>query len=309
MSINSYNNITSEIVSPEANIDVPPIFKSNQYIKLKSPFPSNFYSQSSDEVEDISFFNQNDSLDLIPSLSEENNKPSLDELIPVNSIKINTGNISFPSFKSSNFFTNTWKNYSLLQDYERNLLKKRFRDKRPRRENQDNIRRKIKRGFFNNALIKKLNDKLRNIGIIKYFEKFPHCFVNDVDRRKSEQILGMTLQEIFETKKLYSFKDKVTLGNYLHNKDLIQNEEIKENEELNMILNKTIGELYEEYINSDEFKSGEINRLRKNKMQEDYIIKYVSLAKNLIEFFSKWRWLYDFDAYIFCFKIFFNSIF
>ena len=107
MSINSYNNITSEIVSPEANIDVLPIFISNQYIKLKSPFPSNFSSKSSDEVEDICFFNQNDSLNFIPSLSEENNKPSLDELIPVNSIKINTRNISFPSFKSSNFFTNT----------------------------------------------------------------------------------------------------------------------------------------------------------------------------------------------------------
>ena len=252
MSINSYNNITSEIVSPEANIDVLPIFKSNQYIKLKSPFPSNFYSQSSDEVEDISFFNQNDSLDFIPSLSEENIKPSLDELIPVNSIKINNNNISFTSFKNPNLFTNTEKNYSLLQDYERNLLKKRFRDKRPRNENQDNIRR-----------------------------------VNDVNQKKNKQILGMTLQEIFEKKELYSIKDKVTLDNYLHNKDLIQNEEIKENEELNMIMNKTICELYEEYINSDEFKISEINRLKKNKMQDEYITKYVSLAKNLTEFFSK----------------------
>ena len=32
-----------------------------------------------------------------------------------------------------------------------------------------------------------------------------------------------------------------------------------------MILNKTIGELYEEYINSDEFKISEINRLKKIK--------------------------------------------
>ena len=287
MSINSYNNITSEIVSPETNIDILPIFKSNQYIKLKSPFPSNFSSKSSDEVEDICFFNQNDSLNFIPSLSEENIKPSLDELIPVNSIKINNNNISFTSFKNPNLFTNTEKNYSLLQDYERNLLKKRFRDKRPRNENQDNIRRKIKRGFFNNALVKKLNDKLRSNGIIKYFGKFPHLFVNDVNQKKNKQILGMTLQEIFEKKELYSIKDKVTLDNYLHNKDLIQNEEIKENEELNMIMNKTICELYEEYINSDEFKISEINRLKKNKMQDEYITKYVSLAKNLTEFFSK----------------------
>ena len=287
MSINSYNNITSEIVSPEANIDVLPIFKSNQYIKLKSPFPSNFSSKSSDEVEDISFFNQNDSLDFIPSLSEENIKPSLDELIPVNSIKINNNNISFTSFKNPNLFTNTEKNYSLLQDYERNLLKKRFRYKRPRKENQDNMRRKIKRGFFNNALVRKLNDKLRSIGIIKYFEKFPHHFVNDVNRKKNKQILGMTLQEVFENEELYFLKDKLALNNYLHNMKILQDEEIKENEEFKIILNENISELYEEYINSDDFKIGELNILKKYKMQDIYITKYINLAKNLIEFFSK----------------------
>ena len=77
------------------------------------------------------------------------------------------------------------------------------------------------------------------------------------------------------------------MDNYLHNKNLFKNEEIKEKEELNMIMNKTIGELYEEYINSDEFKINEINRLKNNKMQDEYITKYISLAKNLIEFFSK----------------------
>ena len=54
-----------------------------------------------------------------------------------------------------------------------------------------------------------------------------------------------------------------------------------------MIMNKTICELYEEYINSDEFKINEINRLKNNKMQDEYITKYISLAKNLIEFFSE----------------------
>ena len=109
-------------------------------------------------------------------------------------MKINTRNLSFASFKNSNLFTNTEKNCFLLEDKENKLQKKRFREKRPRRENQDNIRRKIKRGFFNNALLKKLNDKLRNIGIIKYSEKFPHHFVNDVNKKKNKQILIMTLQ-------------------------------------------------------------------------------------------------------------------
>ena len=35
---------------------------------------------------------------------------------------------------------------------------------------------------------------------------------------------------------------------------ILQDEEIKENEEFKIILNENISELYEEYINSDEFK-------------------------------------------------------
>ena len=42
---------------------------------------------------------------------------------------------------------------------EENLIgKKRNRTRRPRKDNKDNIRKKIKRGFLNASLIKKLND-------------------------------------------------------------------------------------------------------------------------------------------------------
>ena len=97
----------------------------------------------------------------------------------------------------------------------------------------------------------------------------------------------MTLQEVFENEELYFLKDKLALNNYLHNMKNLQDEEIKENEEFKIILNENISELYEEYINSDEFKISEINRLKKYKMQDRYIAKYINLAKNLIEFFNQ----------------------
>ena len=146
MSINNYNINTSKIVVAETNTNFLPNFKVYDYIKLGSPFPSNFSSQSSDDIDDLGFFSQNDSLNFVLSISEENNKPSLDELIPTNYAKINNSNISFASLEKSNLFTNIEQNSFLLQIYERKLLKKRFRDRRPRRKNQDNIRRKIKRG-------------------------------------------------------------------------------------------------------------------------------------------------------------------
>ena len=64
----------------------------------------------------------------------------------------------------------------------------------------------------------------------------------------------MTLQEVFENEELYLLRDKLALNNYLHNMKILQDEEIKENEEFKILLNENISELYEEYINSDEFK-------------------------------------------------------
>ena len=44
------------------------------------------------------------------------------------------------------------------------MNRKRYKIKRSRRENQDNIRKKIKRGFLNNALIPKINMIIKKQG-------------------------------------------------------------------------------------------------------------------------------------------------
>ena len=96
----------------------------------------------------------------------------------------------------------------------------------------------------------------------------------------------MTLREIFEKKELYTHEKGNGFENYLHNYKTVQSEEIKKNEELKNILLKTFSELFEEYINSDEFNVEEINRLKKNGMEDDYIKRYIYISKHLIEFFS-----------------------
>ena len=94
----------------------------------------------------------------------------------------------------------------------------------------------------------------------------------------------MTLLEIISKKELYNEND---LNKYYHNLNVIENKEIEENEELNVILNKTYCELFEEYINSKEFKIDEINRLKNKNMNDTYIKRYIYVAKHLIEFFSE----------------------
>ena len=160
------------------------------------------------------------------------------------------------------------------------LQRKRYKIKRKRKENQDNIRRKIKRTFLNSALIQKINMIIKNKGGILFFKKFQQHFVDDVSKKTNMELLNMTLEEIFRKKEMYIDKE---LPNYYHNLTLIESKEIPENEDLKNILNLKYSELYEEYINSKDF-SIDVDRLKKKNNDNFYIQKYINLAKHFIEF-------------------------
>ena len=164
------------------------------------------------------------------------------------------------------------------------LERKRYSIKRRRRENKDNIRKKIKRGFLNNALINKINTIIKSNRGKLCFKRFQQHFVSDVAKKSNKVLLNMTLKEIFEKKEIYDTKE---LKFYYHNLKLIQSEEILENEELKNILNKKYCELYDEYLNSKEFMHNEINRLKNNKMEDSYIKRYIYLARNFINFINE----------------------
>ena len=278
---------SSQLSSFDNKMIFLPDFKRNEFIEIQPPFNMNLSSKSSGEEDDFNFFGSVDSSTFISSILDPNPMPSLEDIFPINSIESESKKDSLIILEKVNLFTNIEKNSLLVKSGEEMLRRKRFQDRRPRKENQDNIRKKIKRGFFNNALIRKLNEKLKSIGSKKYLRKFPQHFVSDVNQKRNKELFNMTLREIFENKKLYINEDKEGFRNYLNNLKVVQNEEIKENEELKIIFNKTIYELYEEYINSDEFNIIEINRLKEKKMQDDYIKRYINLARYLILFFTQ----------------------
>ena len=166
--------------------------------------------------------------------------------------------------------------------------RKRESERKRRKYNQDNIRKKIKRGFLS-ILIDKLNKILASIGISLYFVKLPQSFVSDVVRKTNKEILNLTLEEIFKKEELYKLDKDEDLIKYRHNLDVVNDEEIQGNAEIKNILNKKYYEIYEDYINSKEFKVDEINRLKKNNSEEaddEYINKYISLAQHFLEFFE-----------------------
>ena len=258
-----------------------------EIIDIEPNIIRNFSLDSLEEnIEPIEEINSSNSFDFISSMIDHNPMPTLDEIVHIIPINSNDQNDSFSFLKLENLLTNSGSK-SILVEKENLLGKKRLKRQRARKEEKDLIRVKIKRAFLNNFLKNKLNKELKSIGSKKYFEKFPKHFSSDPHKKRNKEIINMTLGEIFEKKELYIYENEKGLFNFWQNLKIIQSEEIKKNEKFQNIMNKTFRELYEEYLNSDEFKIIEKNRLEEKNLDDDYIKRYIELSENLIEFFSQ----------------------
>jgi len=173
----------------------------------------------------------------------------------------------------------------LFKKEENSLInRKRYKKKRSRKENQDNIRKKIKRGFFNSALIPKINMIIKNRGGNFFFEIFKQHFVSDVTKESNMELYNMTLEEIFKKKELYH---QTELNTYYYNLKIFNSKEIQENKELKNILNIKLFKIFEDFINSKEFLIDEVNRLKNKNMEDLYIKRYIYLGKNFMKFINE----------------------
>ena len=267
----------------------------SQSSKLHS---SDSYSTKDEDDYDINI--GNDFLDIADYSGIENLNPTLplkEEVeteenfsLYFNSVKENNQNSSFLGQKRKLFKINYRKKYDESNEIYPSSVEKAFLNNKVlptikrRRENQDNIRKKLKTVFFNTFLRKKINEILNNKHSRLYFEKFPISFVNDIRKNTNKDVIDKTLLEIILNKELYSEND---LSNYNHNIKVVENKEVKKIGELKKILNKTFRELFEEYINSKEFNIDEINRLKNNNLDNIYIERYIYQSIHFIEYFAE----------------------
>ena len=267
----------------------------SQSSKLHS---SDSYSTKDEDDYDINI--GNDFLDIADYSGIENLNPTLplkEEVeteenfsLYFNSVKENNQNSSFLGQKRKLFKINYRKKYDESNEIYPSSVEKAFLNNKVlptikrRRENQDNIRKKLKTVFFNTFLRKKINEILNNKHSRLYFEKFPISFVNDIRKNTNKDVIDKTLLEIILNKELYSEND---LSNYNHNLKVVENKEVKKIGELKKILNKTFRELFEEFINSKEFNIDEINRLKNNNLDNIYIERYIYQSKHFIEYFAE----------------------
>ena len=202
---------------------------------------------------------------------------------PNNLISINELDFgSFNSFPNENqIISESTKNQSLNQNIQKNLKKRiRCKDRRRRRENNDNIRKGIKRNFFNRYIYNILNTELKKGGSNNFFEKFSSVFASDIDRERNKALLNITLIQIMKNKDLYKNN---SLEKYYHNLEVLKSLKKGKFLDLEKLLNTTYLDLFNEYINSENFE----NNLKKLKYKENdvYIERYIYLSQTWIDFF------------------------
>ena len=157
-----------------------------------------------------------------------------------------------------------------------------------RKENSDNITKKIKTRFLK-ALKNKINEKLKIAGSKYYFKYLPQAFISDLSKVKNNSILNMTYKEILTNNFIKWRKSDLNgINNYLYNKSVLEylenNKDTFKNLNYN-IFNMTYSQLYKEYFESKEFEI-EIASLTKIENLK-YIKNYIVKANNFIKFFSK----------------------
>ena len=156
---------------------------------------------------------------------------------------------------------------------------------------KDNLRKKIKTRFMK-ALVKSVNKRLNSAGTKKKFKPLSQIFIANVNREKNMEILNFSFTKLFSknffegNKTVYSDQKKLN-NNLLVVKYLEKNHKISEKSNYNSFKDMKFQEIFNEYLESEEFEK-EINRLKGTKgIKDEYIKKYVILAYHLIEFFSK----------------------
>ena len=113
MSLDNYNLKSALLSLVDNKMIYLPDFKRNKFIEIEPPFYMNLSSKSSDEEDDLNFFNYADSSTFIPSILDPNPMPSLEDIFPINSIESESKKDSLIILEKVNLFTNIEKN-SLL---------------------------------------------------------------------------------------------------------------------------------------------------------------------------------------------------
>ena len=166
---------------------------------------------------------------------------------------------------------------------------KKIQNVQKRKENSDNIRKKIKSRFLK-VLKNTVNERLKAAGSQKLFKFLPQKFICNVSKEKNKAVLNLSFKELFSKNFCEDEKgNESDTINYSHNLSVLdyleKNTEISENSNFNVFKDMKYYKIYNEYLKSKEFEM-EIASLKKEKENDKYIKNYIIKASDLIDFFN-----------------------
>ena len=230
-----------------------------------------------------------------------NNKSNKDNLENSSSSQSTNKSSSLNSSQATNQLNNvsneTLSPQKLTEEKTTNTPKKRKRRKtRSKTKSQsltpnkfkfklEGIRKKIKSRLFKQLKIY-YNNKLLNSNSKMVFDYFPQSFITDVSIINNKSYLNLTMRnlltKIFGTRA----KDKEKLS---INKKVLsyldENPDIRIKSGIDNFLNSYYKDVIKEYVDGELFKD-DIIKLKDEEESEEYIRKYIELAKNFVEFYE-----------------------
>ena len=202
-------------------------------------------------------------------------------------------NSIFPYIKSNN----SPRKFKILKEKSKRTRRK-AKEKKKRKEKPDDIRKKIKSRFLKSIKMR-INQMLKNANSKEIFDFLPQSFICNISKQKNKPIINMTFKELLlknfleedkkDNKTFLQKKNKTDKKKYDKNvkvlKYLEKNDEICKKSNFNVIGNMTFRDLFGEYLKSEEFEK-EIEKLKEEQNNDNYIKDYIIKAYNFIHYFS-----------------------
>lgn len=191
-----------------------------------------------------------------------------------------------------NLFTDAYKNrmvHPSLLNYVKDAYNGRTNHSK-RKYKSDDIRKKIK-ARFHKSLKCLINELLRRAGSEMYFDYFPQSFVANISKPVNNDVMDLTLREIFQTDfiNIDTKKRKIDKSKYERNIAVIEyldnNTSILKQSNVDNILSMKYKDLLCQYFLSNEFLMS-IHKLQKDKEDEDYIKEYLIKSFEYVNYYS-----------------------
>lgn len=277
---NSFNSLDKFIISN----------KNLESHKFSKAYSKTFYNKERYFEEDNDYiraeslyFNFQDNL-----FTEKKEEPYI--IVSTENKKIENSSTTFPKQNEFKLFNKWSSNYNNFEKYSKKCIYELNSGPRKRVDMPDIKRKKIYTNIYRN-IFKNLNKKICEYLGDKLGLKFctlSQSIIANVAKSDNKKRMKMTLRELIldeSFKESKNIKDKDST-NWDNNKKILKYlDSNKDCSEIKNILEMKLKDIYNEYLQSDEFQKS-IQELIQDGRYYEYIHDYIEVAKNFVEYYS-----------------------